>query len=98
MAKQMEHELKERRLAAHSQHTDIAPESVKEISAALTAVPADHMKLAFVFDRVFLQYSIRSEPSLCGDAVESRVQPTVKHCALKDWFQMDLRRRRTVWP
>jgi starvation-inducible DNA-binding protein len=41
MAKQMEHELKERRLAAHSQHTDIAPESVKEISAALTVLLAD---------------------------------------------------------
>jgi starvation-inducible DNA-binding protein len=41
MAKQAQHELEERRLAAHSQHTDIAPESVKEISAALTVLLAD---------------------------------------------------------
>jgi starvation-inducible DNA-binding protein len=41
MANQTQHELEERRMAAHSQHTDIAPESVKEISAALTAMLAD---------------------------------------------------------
>jgi starvation-inducible DNA-binding protein len=41
MAKQTKHELEERRLAAQSLHTDIAPESVKEISAALTALLAD---------------------------------------------------------
>ena len=41
MAKRTQHELEERRLAAHSQRTDIAPESVKEISAALTALLAD---------------------------------------------------------
>ena len=41
MANQTKHELEERRLAAHSQHTDIAPESVQEISAGLTALLAD---------------------------------------------------------
>jgi starvation-inducible DNA-binding protein len=41
MAKRTQQELEERRLAAHSQHTDIAPESVKEISAALTVLLAD---------------------------------------------------------
>ena len=41
MAKQTINELEERRLAAHSQQTDIASESVKEISAALTALLAD---------------------------------------------------------
>jgi starvation-inducible DNA-binding protein len=41
MAKRTEHEMEERRLAAHSQHTDISPESVREISAALTALVAD---------------------------------------------------------
>jgi starvation-inducible DNA-binding protein len=41
MVKRTQHELDERRLAAHSQHTDIASESVKEISAALAALLAD---------------------------------------------------------
>ena len=41
MAKQTQHELEERRSASHAQHTDIAPESVKELSAALTALLAD---------------------------------------------------------
>jgi starvation-inducible DNA-binding protein len=41
MTKPTKHDLEERRLTAHSQHTDIAPESVKEISAALTALLAD---------------------------------------------------------
>ena len=41
MTKPTKHELEERRVAAHSQHTDIAPESVKEISAALTTLLAD---------------------------------------------------------
>jgi starvation-inducible DNA-binding protein len=41
MAKRTQNELEERRLAAHAQHTDIAPESVKEISAGLTALLAD---------------------------------------------------------
>jgi starvation-inducible DNA-binding protein len=41
VTKQTQHELEERLLAAHSQHTDIAPASVKEISAALTALLAD---------------------------------------------------------
>lgn len=41
MAKRTQQQLEERQLAAHSQHTDIAPESVKEISAALTALLAD---------------------------------------------------------
>jgi len=41
MVKQTQHELEERRLAAHTQHTDIAPESVKELSAALTTLLAD---------------------------------------------------------
>jgi starvation-inducible DNA-binding protein len=41
VTKRTQHELEERRLAAHSQHTDIAPESVKEIAAGLTALLAD---------------------------------------------------------
>lgn len=41
MDKRTQHELEERRLAEHSQHTDVAAESVKEISAALTALLAD---------------------------------------------------------
>jgi starvation-inducible DNA-binding protein len=41
MATRTRHELEEHRLAAHTQQTDIAPESVKEISAALTALLAD---------------------------------------------------------
>jgi starvation-inducible DNA-binding protein len=41
MAHPTQHELEEHRLAVHSQRTDIAPESVKEISAALTALLAD---------------------------------------------------------
>ncbi|WP_433975242.1 Dps family protein [Tunturiibacter lichenicola] len=41
MAKRTQQELEERQLAAHSQHTDIAAESVKEIAAALTALLAD---------------------------------------------------------
>ncbi len=41
MAEPTEHELEERRLAAHSQQTDIAPEQVKQISAALSALLAD---------------------------------------------------------
>lgn len=45
MAKQTQHDLEELRLAAHSQRTDIAPESVKEISAALTALLADAFAL-----------------------------------------------------
>ena len=45
MAKRTQNELEERRLAAHAQHTDIAPESVKEISAGLTALLADVLAL-----------------------------------------------------
>jgi starvation-inducible DNA-binding protein len=41
MAKQTQHELEDRQLSARSQHTDIAPESIREISAALTALLAD---------------------------------------------------------
>ncbi len=41
MTKLTKHELEEHRLAGHSQHTDIAPESVKDISAGLTALLAD---------------------------------------------------------
>jgi starvation-inducible DNA-binding protein len=41
MAKQTQHGLEERQMSAHSQHTDIAPESIREISAALTALLAD---------------------------------------------------------
>jgi starvation-inducible DNA-binding protein len=41
MAKTTQLELEERRVAAHSQHTDIAVESVKEISGALTVLLAD---------------------------------------------------------
>jgi starvation-inducible DNA-binding protein len=41
MAKPTKQELEEHRVAVHSQHTDIAPESVKEISAGLTALLAD---------------------------------------------------------
>jgi starvation-inducible DNA-binding protein len=45
MEKQTQHNLEERRLAAHSQRADIAPESVKEISAALAALLADVLAL-----------------------------------------------------
>jgi starvation-inducible DNA-binding protein len=41
MDRKAKNELEEFRLATHSQHTDIAPESVREISAALTALLAD---------------------------------------------------------
>jgi starvation-inducible DNA-binding protein len=41
MAKETKSELEARRSSIHTQHTDIAPESVKEISAALTALLAD---------------------------------------------------------
>ncbi|RXH58136.1 Dps family protein [Granulicella sibirica] len=41
MAKSTKEELEEHRVAVHSQHTDITPESVKEISAGLTALLAD---------------------------------------------------------
>jgi starvation-inducible DNA-binding protein len=41
MAKETKPESEARRTAAHNQRTDIAPESVKEISGALTALLAD---------------------------------------------------------
>jgi starvation-inducible DNA-binding protein len=41
MAKETKPEIEARRSAFHTQRTDIAPESVKEISAALTALVAD---------------------------------------------------------
>src|SRR6201987_4707121 len=41
MAKEAKPEIEARRAASHTQRTDIAPESVKEISAALTALVAD---------------------------------------------------------
>jgi starvation-inducible DNA-binding protein len=41
MAKETKPESEARRTAAHTQRTDIAPESVKEISGALTALLAD---------------------------------------------------------
>ena len=41
MAKPTKQELEEHSVTVHSQHTDIAPESVKEISAGLTALLAD---------------------------------------------------------
>ena len=41
MAKETKTELEALKAAAHTQRTDIAPESVKEISAALTALLAD---------------------------------------------------------
>jgi starvation-inducible DNA-binding protein len=41
MVRELKHELEARRVIAHTQHTDIAPESVKEISSALTALLAD---------------------------------------------------------
>ena len=45
MAKETKTELQVRKAAAHTQPTDIAPESVKEISAALTALLADAFAL-----------------------------------------------------
>src|SRR5689334_3038514 len=41
MIKESKRELEDRRIAAHTQHTDIASESVKEISGALTVLLAD---------------------------------------------------------
>src|SRR5690242_8285241 len=41
------HELEAHRLATHTQSTDIAPESVREISAALTTLLADTFALYF---------------------------------------------------
>ena len=41
MAKEAKPEIEARKAASHTQRTDIAPESVKEISAALTALVAD---------------------------------------------------------
>jgi starvation-inducible DNA-binding protein len=41
MAKEAKQELEARRDASHTQRTDVAPESAKEISAALTALLAD---------------------------------------------------------
>lgn len=45
MAKQAQHDLEKGRSAAHSQRTDIVPESVKEISEALTTLLADALAL-----------------------------------------------------
>lgn len=41
MSKPTKLELEERRLASHTQHTDIAPESVEEIAGGMTALLAD---------------------------------------------------------
>jgi len=75
MARQSQ--LEERRAAAHLQHTNIAPESVKEVSAGLTVLPADVFAL-YIKTKNYQSPTtspITSLPKICSASYGKTISP-----------------------